>query len=198
MRELVREFVKLCSEILPIREPIYEFGSLQVEEQKDFADLRSLFPAKRYVGTDMREGPGVDIVLDLHNIGLCSESVGTVLILDTMEHVEFPRKAVEESYRILRKNGVLIMTSVMLFPIHNYPNDYWRFTPEGFRSLLGPFASCCIGFSGCEEFPHTVIGVGFKKNSIPNNIKDKFLSRFKDWAVKWSEIEQEEKHGNAS
>ena len=44
MRELVREFVKIVAENLPISEPIVEFGSLQVSDQEGFADLRPFFP----------------------------------------------------------------------------------------------------------------------------------------------------------
>ena len=126
----------------------------------------------------MREGPGVDVILNLHNINLPPESVGTVLILDTLEHVEFPRKAIKEIHRILKPNGILIMSSVMYFPIHNHPCDYWRFTPEAFRSLLEPFTSSFVDFAGESSFPHTVVGIGFK-GSIPENAMSEFVKRFK-------------------
>ena len=35
--------------------------------------------------------------------------------------------------------GVCVLSSVMFFPVHGYPHDYWRFTPEGMRLLLEPF-----------------------------------------------------------
>lgn len=186
MRKSIKEFVKICSELLPIHEPIYEFGSLQVKGQMGFADLRPLFPNKKYIGADMRKGPGVDTILNLHNIRLPSELVGTVLILDTMEHVEFPKKAVEESYRILKSEGMLIVTSVMYFPIHDYPYDYWRFTPEGFKSLLKPFTFSFVDWAGNKKFPHTIVGIGFKGGSVSNNVMNKFLSKFKNWKIKWS------------
>jgi hypothetical protein len=43
-----------------------------------------------------------------------------------------------------------------------YPYDYWRFTPEAFRSLLKPFKGVYVGSQGSRSFPHTVVGVGFK------------------------------------
>ena len=76
-----------------MEEPIYEFGALQLPGLEEFADLRPFFRGKSYVGCDMREGRGVDKVLNLHNIDLPDESVGTVITLDTLEHVEFPHKA---------------------------------------------------------------------------------------------------------
>jgi SAM-dependent methyltransferase len=180
MRNLVKRFIKICAETLPISEPIYEFGALQVPYQEGFADLRPFFPGKKYIGADMREGPGVDLILNLHNIDLPSESVGTVLIMDTLEHVEFPRKAIEEAHRILTAEGILIMSSVMYFPIHDYPQDYWRFTPEAFKSLLKPFTLSVSDFVGDSLFPHTVVGLGFK-GSISKNVMDEFLLRLKRW-----------------
>lgn len=52
---LVKEFVKIVAETMPITEPFFEFGSLQVAGQEDFADLRPFFPNREYVGCDIRE-----------------------------------------------------------------------------------------------------------------------------------------------
>ncbi len=184
MRELIKQFVKIVADSLTIVEPIYEFGSLQVPTQEGFADLRPIFLGKEYVGCDMREGPGVDRIMDLHNINLSPETVGTVLILDTLEHVEFVRKAIEEAHRILKPNGILVISSVMKFPIHDYPYDYWRFTPEAFKSILKPFAASFVDFAGDKQFPHTVVGIGFR-GLLPKDQMNDFMIRFKDWKNLW-------------
>lgn len=180
MRQSIRQFVKICAETLPLPEPICEFGSLQVPGQEGFADLRPFFPGQTYVGADMRAGPGVDVILDLHHIDLPAESVGTVLILDTLEHVEYVRKAVGELHRIIRPGGVLIMSSVMNYLIHDYPCDYWRFTPEAFKSLLKEFASAFVNFAGNPDFPRTVIGVGFK-GPVPKETMELLAQRIERW-----------------
>jgi len=178
MRQTIKDFVSICSNYLPIEEPIYEFGSMQVPGQESFADLRSLFLGKEYVGADMREGPGVDKVLNLHNIDLLADSVGAVICLDTLEHVEYVHRALEEIYRVLKPNGIVVISSVMDFPIHDYPYDYWRFTPEAFKSLLKPFAASFVGFAGMEDFPHTVVGIGFKGGNPPLT---QFEKKYKEW-----------------
>jgi SAM-dependent methyltransferase len=178
MRQLVKDFVSIAAATLPIRGPIYEFGALQVPGQEDFADLRPYFPQQEYVGTDMREGPGVDKLLNLHNIDLPSESVGAVLCFETLEHVEYPHRALEQIHRILKPDGIAIISSAMNYPIHDSPCDYWRFTPEAFKSILNPFADSFVGFAGREEFPHTVIGIGFK-GAVPQ--LSEFKKRYKEW-----------------
>lgn len=184
MREEIKQFIKICSETLPVDEPIYEFGALQVPTQVGFADLRPLFPDKKFVGADMREGDGVDVILNLHDIDLPPESVGTVLVMDTLEHVEYVRKAMEEVHKILKKNGILIMSSVMNFPIHDHPYDYWRFTPEAFKSLLKPFDESFVGYMGKEDFPHTIIGVGFKGKVSETDIRI-FKEKFSEWKQRY-------------
>lgn len=182
MRKTIKDLVSIVASIFPIEEPIYEFGSLQVKGQEGFADLRPLFPGKEYVGADMRDGIGVDKILNLHKIDLPLESVGTVICLDTLEHVEYPHKALEEIHRVLKPNGIVLISSVMLWPIHDYPYDYWRFTPEAFRSLLKPFRVLFVGYAGKEDFPHTVIGMGCK-GEVPPELS-KFIGLYNEWAIK--------------
>lgn len=182
MRKSIKDYARIVAETLPATEPIYEFGALQVEGQEGFADLRPLFPGKTYVGCDMRPGRGVDRILDLHGLDLPSDSVGTILCFDTLEHVEYPHRAVEEMFRVLRPGGFLAITSVMDFHIHDHPHDYWRFTPDAFRSLLRPFTQTQVDWAGREIFPHTVVGIGVKGATIP---LDAYQARIATWQRQW-------------
>lgn len=183
MRESIKSLVNIVATTIPIYSPIYEFGSYQTEGQEGFADLRKIFDGKVYIGCDMRLGPGVDKIINLHDIHIDSDSIYTALLLDTLEHVEYPHRAMEEIHRILTPNGFTLITSVMNFPIHSYPDDYWRFTPAAFRSLLKPFNYSIVDFVGDNDFPHTIVGLGFKGDS-PN--LDYFFSEFKLWKEKYS------------
>ncbi len=179
MRKPIWNYVKLAVETLPIAEPVYEFGAYQVEEVPMSGDLRPLLQGKAYVGCDMRPGPGVDKVLNLHQIDLPDNSVGTVFLMDTLEHVEYPHQALAEVHRILKKDGIVIMSSVLDFFIHAAPNDFWRFTPDGFRSLLKHFPHSHVGYYGQDVFPHTLVGIGIKGNAPDLSA---YLQRYEKWS----------------
>ena len=100
MRPFIRDFVNICSETLDLNEPVYEFGSRISEiDQRQIANLRPLFAGKKYVGCDIQSGEGVDKLIDACDTGLLPCSVGTVIMVETLEHLEFPREAMREIFR---------------------------------------------------------------------------------------------------
>ncbi|MEE9615159.1 MAG: methyltransferase domain-containing protein [Thermodesulfobacteriota bacterium] len=179
-----KELIEIIANCIDVPEPIYEFGSLQVAGQEEFADLRPYFPGKTYVGCDMREGTGVDLVMDVHSLDTESGSVGTVISIDTLEHVERFWTAVEEFHRVLRPDGLLVLTSVMKFGIHDHPHDFWRFTPDGFRSLTRNFATQLVLGVGEPGFPKVVAAVCFKGERSPETT-EKLSKEFGVWKEKW-------------
>ncbi len=183
MNRSTKHFVEICSKSLPVLEPIYEFGSRQMPGQEGYADLRNFFKDKNYIGADYIEGVGVDIVLDLHNIDLPSESVGTIICMEVLEHVEFPFQAINEMLRVLKPGGLLIISAPMKLSIHGSPHDYWRFTPEGFKTLLKPLQQSFVGFCGDIDFPDAIVGIGVKGKIIS---LDKFEQEYKIWQKVWT------------
>jgi SAM-dependent methyltransferase len=152
MRPHLREFFELCAKTLACPEPILEIGAFQVAGQETISDLRPLCSGKTYIGCGMQTGPGVDRLEDIHKLSFRSGEVGTFLLANTLEHVADPHRAMHEIYRCLRDDGVVIYSSVMNFPIHAFPNDYWRFTPEAFRALAADFPRAMIFSAGPPNF----------------------------------------------
>ncbi len=165
-QELIRRFVADLQRVEAMPGPVHDFGALQVEDDQD-GDLRPLFAGQEFVGVDMRPGPGVDVVGDLRELPLQDASVGTALCLDTLEHCEDPPQACRELARVTAPGGICVIASVMLFGIHAYPSDYFRFTPEAFRSMLGQgFDAVWAAGVGPPEFPSQVVGVGVKGRAL--------------------------------
>jgi SAM-dependent methyltransferase len=183
MRDHNKAFCQLIAETYDCPGPVYEFGSYQVEGQVEYADLRALFPGKTYVGCDMRPGPGVDRVEDVSAISLPDNSVGTVLCVETFEHVFEVRRAFDEVFRVLRPGGLFVITSPLNFRIHGYPDDYWRMTPNCLRRMLEPYAARVTGFQGYHKFPHSVMGLAFKAPA-PADFRFRtgnLLLKYRDW-----------------
>jgi len=143
-------------------EPVVEIGSYEVAGQEGYANVRPFFPGKDYIGCDMRPGPGVDRVENVEKLTFGDDSVGTMLMLDTLEHVANCHDAMREAFRVIKPGGFICIVSVMDFAVHLHPSDYWRFTPQAFDLLLQPFNSHWVFLEGNPFCPHTVIGVGVK------------------------------------
>lgn len=130
-------FVKKNAKI--VSGPILEIGS------KDFGntpDFRSVFPDREYIGLDMEEGKGVDIVIDLTdqfdliNEKLSGKKFKTIICFSVLEHCKNPFKMGANIEQLLDKDGILFVSVPFSWRIHGYPSDYWRFTPDGIRALF--------------------------------------------------------------
>lgn len=120
--------------------PFLEVGS------KDYGttqDLRSLFTEKdQYIGVDMENGPGVDVVVDLTvdfeqiDEKLGHKRFGTIFCLSVLEHCNQPFKMADHLTSLLKPDGQICLSVPFAWQIHGYPNDYWRFTPEGVKKLF--------------------------------------------------------------
>jgi SAM-dependent methyltransferase len=183
MRDHNKAFVQLIAETFDCPGPVYEFGSYQVEGQVEYADLRAVFSGKGFVGCDMRAGPGVDLVEDVSAISLDNEVAGTVLCIETFEHVFEVRRAFDEVFRILEPGGLFVITSPLNFRIHGYPDDYWRMTPNCLRRMMECYAGRVTGFQGYHKFPHSVMGLGFKSHA-PADFSSRantLIRKYGDW-----------------
>jgi len=101
-------------------------------------------PYKKYfpnrVGFDVEPGPGVEYVGDAHKLSLFKDGeFSHVLSTEVLEHLQDPQLAINEMHRVLKDGGKLILTTRFVFPIHNAPGDYFRFTKYGLEHLLRNF-----------------------------------------------------------
>src|SRR5205085_123154 len=114
MNQLIRGVARSIAEGFNLPEPIVEIGALHVKDAA-LIDLRSLFPGKRYTGVDFRAGPGVDVVASVEKLPQASASVGTVIALSTFEHVQRFWTGFDEVYRVLRPDGVFVVSCPFYF-----------------------------------------------------------------------------------
>jgi SAM-dependent methyltransferase len=59
-----------------------------------------------------------------------------VLADQVLEHIRgCPQRAFDETRRVLRPGGIAVLTTCFMNPVHERPNDYWRYTPEALSYL---------------------------------------------------------------
>lgn len=167
MNQFIRGVVQAVAESFELPAPVLEIGSYQVEGQKDLIDLRCLFRGKDHVGLDFRPGPGVDCVANVESLPQANESIGTAIALSTFEHVRYFWRGFDEVYRVLRPDGVLIVSCPFYFHQHGYPSDYWRFTPQALEVLLEPYPTRILGWHGSARRPANVWAVAFREEAKP-------------------------------
>ena len=156
-------------------EPVVEIGSLVVDDSMKVFDVRSLFPQKIFFGVDLRNGVGVDIMGDIEGLPFRPHSVGTFLCFDTIEHVWDVHTAFKEVERVLKKDGVAVISSVFNFKIHACPHDFWRFTPEALDGLTKGFPYRILGYQGYRKRPRQVFTVVFGEEYRSQDIEKRVM-----------------------
>ena len=81
----------------------------------------------KYVGVDIEEGKGVDLICSIEGLveHFGEDAFDLVVSTEVLEHVLDWRNAVSNVKRVTKPNGVILITTCSFgFPYHGYPNDY--------------------------------------------------------------------------
>jgi len=100
----------------------------------DDSPYRALFPNR--VSLDVEARPGVDVVGDAHALPFVDGEFEVILCTEVLEHLHDPARAISEMHRVLAPGGLFILTTRFLYPIHDAPGDFFRFTRYGLQHLL--------------------------------------------------------------
>lgn len=85
-----------------------------------------------YVGVD-REGPlsKPTVVGTADALPFEAATFDGVMSTQVFEHLREPDTALRESARVLKRRGRIVLTVPGVWPTHEAPHDYWRFTRHG-------------------------------------------------------------------
>lgn len=89
-----------------------------------------------YPATNQRYDLRPDLFGDARMLPIAGESIDAVFLFEVLEHVPTPQRVIEEIRRVLRPRGRLFLSTPFLYPIHDAPYDYQRFTVYGLRHIL--------------------------------------------------------------
>lgn len=89
-----------------------------------------------YVGIDIRQGPGVDCILDIAQNYVKLEHFNTVICVDTFEHVNKPWLAAKNIEMSMAKDAQIYFSVPFIWRFHEHPQDYWRMTPTAIKMIF--------------------------------------------------------------
>jgi SAM-dependent methyltransferase len=100
-------------------------------------NIRSLSPKNsNYVGVDLVEGPGVDIVLqDQYVLPFEDNTIDFIISSSCFEHSEFFWLNFLEIMRVLKPSGIFYLNAPSDGDFHRFPVDCWRFFPDSGLAL---------------------------------------------------------------
>ena len=105
-------------------QPFYKYIKDQVEE---------------YVAVDHPDTPhskeNIDFFATAYELPFEDNHFDVVLLTQVIEHLESPEKGLTEINRVLKANGKLILSWPFLYPIHEAPRDFFRYTKYGMEHM---------------------------------------------------------------
>jgi SAM-dependent methyltransferase len=99
----------------------------------------ALFPNRLCL--DLRRRPGAAIVGDAHWLPFSSGSFDLILSTEMLEHTLEPQRIIDEMRRVLKPGGLALLTTRFIFPLHDVPGDYYRFSDYALIHLFREWSS---------------------------------------------------------
>jgi len=87
------------------------------------------------VAVDLSRQGRPDVAADLKNLPYPDGTFDAVFCSQVLEHEPEPAALLAELYRVIKVGGALVLTAPHLSRFHDAPQDYFRFTASGLRSL---------------------------------------------------------------
>ena len=105
---------------------------------------RELLPQPHeYWSVDLRPGLLVNVVGDAARLPFAADTFDLVLCTQMLEYAPDPAGVINEFHRVLRPEGVLLLSAPSIFP-RDSDHDAWRFFPGALGSLLSIFSEQVI------------------------------------------------------
>lgn len=100
-----------------------------------------LIYTSEYIGLELdtpqnRNNKIADLFYDGHKIPLEDSSIDSILSTQSFEHIPNPREILTEFHRVLKRGGYIVFSMPLMWPEHEVPYDFYRYTSYGIRHLL--------------------------------------------------------------
>ena len=90
----------------------------------------------KIICADIKKTKKTQVVCDSMAIPLKKSKFDGIVCVNSLYYYDDPFAAINEFFHVLKKNGKLVIVTPFMYPIHDIPNDKFRFTEYGIRKLL--------------------------------------------------------------
>jgi len=102
-----------------------------------------------WFGIDIYQGPNVDLIIDgISSWHLEDGAFDAILCTEVLEHAVDPALVVGEMLRVLKPNGIALITTPFLYGVHGAPYDFRRYTSFGLIKIVDKFEVLKFGMLG--------------------------------------------------
>ena len=119
-------------------------GRIAVEVGAGSTSKHKYFSSALYVSSDFVEREGINLVEDASHLAFHDRSVDLVICENVIEHIYDPQGLLKEIRRVLRRGGCLFLVTPFLFPLHDVPYDFFRYTEHSLKRLLHEYSAVSI------------------------------------------------------
>jgi SAM-dependent methyltransferase len=136
--------MSLCNEIVIGRFLARELNGLPAHLRGVLLDLgcgtqpyRSLYAQrfKKVIAADVESRSLLDARLDVRRLPFRDNTVDVVLLTEVIEHIIDGADVLREIGRVLKPGGRLLITWPFIYPLHELPHDYVRYSEFAMQSL---------------------------------------------------------------
>lgn len=114
----------------------------------DYLRLRLSKSSAKLITFDIDPSHQPDILGDIQHVDVTLANLGVqpelIVALEVLEHVGDPEKSIVSCHTVLSRGGIFIFSTPWIIPIHDKPNDFWRFTPHALKKMSNCFKSVSI------------------------------------------------------
>jgi SAM-dependent methyltransferase len=126
-------------------------GQVVVDYGCGTSPYRPLFEkyVSSYIGVDLPGQKAANAFVGTSGkTNLADSSADIVLSTQVLEHVDRPSTYLQECHRILKRNGLLVLSTHGYWMYHPDPCDFWRWTSSGLQRAIREFDFEIIEFLG--------------------------------------------------
>jgi SAM-dependent methyltransferase len=129
------------------------------------------------------KGDHLDLKHDLSRpLPYKNQQFNTIIASDVLEHLPAPERFWREMARVLAPGGTIIISVPFLYPVHEAPHDFYRYTAFALRRFVKTAGLELVGIESLGGAPEVLASIFAKTvNRVP--IVGIHAARFAQWFV---------------